>query len=628
MNSKIRRFDSQGTDAEALHRFSTCAPMQGIHAIGNGQIMSYGRGPELMQLFGPNYSSPNMLSMVAIPGERMTAESHRIPETHCWQHELSQGTLIDLAPREIPCWVRHWTLNSPVRFLLDLHDLPCLDNAGAYPGHRALLITAPAGSYVYNDYPLLHPEYMQLVFRGDVELVPHEQGFILTLRGSGEMILTAGESIAQYDRPMHKALETPFEQLYALAQAEDQAFLKRGRSRRPALKDHPLSGAVEAAVQDVAFLIRAQQSVTGGVQAGHNYHLAYVRDQYGVFRGLLRMGFWEEAKAILKYYREIFRQFGKIANAQAMGVPGIFHVHEYDGAEITGYLLRQGLDMLAVTQDSELFRSLLPMLDWALLSQMALLHHNMLPFNGDETYIAGRILPRSVIAQGSFESTMMLIEGGMDYLDRCADMGLARPFDGLVRSRLLEVKTDFGPNFRRGQRWITNSLKRLEGLVEPEYRPGVCANECGSFGWNLHVADGRYLCPACAAHPSAYKPEPPREYSLSSTYLMSIYTGSRLIDIQELKSAVAGYLSDFRTQGRLPSRPDGDTCLGYDYGLLLYAAAQCGLEADDVLTHMLNLQDETGAWVEYYRNGQPVGTKCRPWESGICIEGALAYLQR
>ena len=176
MNSKIRRFDSQGTDAEALHRFSTCAPMQGIHAIGNGQIMSYGRGPELMQLFGPNYSSPNMLSMVAIPGERMTAESHRIPETHCWQHELSQGTLIDLAPREIPCWVRHWTLNSPVRFLLDLHDLPFLNNAGAYPGHRALLITAPAGSYVYNDYPLLHPEYMQLVFRGDVELVPHEQG--------------------------------------------------------------------------------------------------------------------------------------------------------------------------------------------------------------------------------------------------------------------------------------------------------------------------------------------------------------------------------------------------------------------------------------------------------------------
>lgn len=51
-------------------------------------------------------------------------------------------------------------------------------------------------------------------------------------------------------------------------------------------------------------------------------------------------------------------------------------------------------------------------------------------------------------------------------------MGLARPFDGLVRSRLFEVKTNFGPNFRREDRWITNSLKRLEGLVEPKYRPG------------------------------------------------------------------------------------------------------------------------------------------------------------
>jgi hypothetical protein len=40
---------------------------------------------------------------------------------------------------------------------------------------------------------------------------------------------------------------------------------------------------------------------------------------------------------------------------------------------------------------------------------------------------------------------------------------------------------------------------------------------------------------------------------------------------------------------------------------------------------MLSLVDETGAWVEYYHNGLPMGCNYRPWESAINIEAAILY---
>lgn len=80
MKEKIRRFDSQGIDVLPLHRLSNSDPIQGIHAIGNGRIMSYGRGPELMQCFGPNYSSPNMLSLVAVPANAWLPNPIGFPE--------------------------------------------------------------------------------------------------------------------------------------------------------------------------------------------------------------------------------------------------------------------------------------------------------------------------------------------------------------------------------------------------------------------------------------------------------------------------------------------------------------------------------------------------------------------
>jgi hypothetical protein len=79
----------------------------------------------------------------------------------------------------------------------------------------------------------------------------------------------------------------------------------------------------------------------------------------------------------------------------------------------------------------------------------------------------------------------------------------------------------------------------------------------------------------------------------------------------------------------LPSSPDSNKTVGYDYGLLLYALKDDmgrikNMSAyNTLLETALALRDTTGAWVEYYENGKPRSTKCRPWESAVNIAGIL-----
>ena len=394
----------------------------------------------------------------------------------------------------------------------------------------------------------------------------------------------------------------------------------------PALKAHPLAEAVREAGEGVSFLIRAQQGQNGGVLAGHNYHLAYVRDQYGTFRGLLAMGCLEEAAAIVRFSNDVFARSGRLANAQAIGIANSFHEHENDAVEITGYLLLQSTKLLEAAGDRAFFDEQRPMLDWALRSQVAQLHRGMLPFNGDETYVAGGFLPRAALNHGSFEATLLFIEGAKRYL---ASRRAEKREDWIERAReaIAEAERRFEGNFRRGNGYIANSLARLVGLAEPEYRHGMCLNG-DTFGWLKRVGEGLYVCPRCLAA-GRVSPQPcEREIPLKSTLMMALYVDSPLLGREYLRGQIAAYLAEYRRTGILPSLPAGGRCLGYDFGLLLYAAARLGLAADDLLAHMLALKDSAGMWAEYYDGGQPQNTRCRPWESAINMEGALQYLRQ
>jgi hypothetical protein len=299
-------------------------------------------------------------------------------------------------------------------------------------------------------------------------------------------------------------------------------------------------------------------------------------------------------------------------------------VHENDEVEITGYLLLQACDIYEADGDAEFFGSLLPMLDWALKVQLKWLHNDMLPFNGDETYVPGGMLPRSALNHGSFEATLLLIGGGRRYLDYCEKFGIAKEWMGEARAKIDAAAGKFEENFRRGEVYITNSLKRLENYIEPEFRHGVCLAG-DAFEWCRRVDEGIYFCPRCAGkkHVDVFR----TEVSLKSTLLMEPFTRAGQIDHGHIAEQTRQFLADYRRTGSLPSRPDGSRSLGYDFGLVLFAAKACGLDADDLLSHMLSLRDECGAWCEYYEGAEPEGTRCRPWESAINIAGAIEYLK-
>lgn len=595
-----------------------------LHAIGNGDIMVYGRGPEWTQFIGAPYSCPTIFSLVAPEDAPIKCVTTRRPGVNSWEHRFENGVMTDCASREYECIARRWAMDSGVAMDLDVHGFEMIDQSAVFPElDGAWLINVPGDSHVYNDYPLMTHTYVLVGVRGGVQVAQKDGGLRLVFENTGDMIAVGSKSWAQSVTQLRRAAQTEFSCILESADADDREYLARCAKNRRKLREHPLKDETLAAIEDTALQIRAQQHREGGVQAGHNYHLAYVRDQYGVARGLIAMGAVEEARKILEFYRNIFARWGMIANAQAMGVDGIFHVHENDEVEITGYLLHQGCDLLDADGDIEFFKSLRPMLDWALSVQLKWLHNDMLPFNGDETYVPGGMLPRTALNHGSFEATLLLIGGGRRYMDVCANLGIAGDMMTGARTKIDAAAARFEENFRRGEVYITNSLKRLENYTEPEFRHGVCLGG-DAFEWCRRVDEGIYMCPRCAGK----KTLPPfrQEVSLKSTLLMEPFTRAGQIDAEYICEQTAQFLADYRRTGSLPSRPDGSRCLGYDFGLVLFAAKAGGLDADDLLKHMLALRDECGAWCEYYEGSEPNGTRCRPWESGINIAGAIAYL--
>src|SRR5258706_15239959 len=140
-----------------------------------------------------------------------------------------------------------------------------------------------------------------------------------------------------------------------------------------------------------------------------------------------------EARDILSFYWRIWQNKGILHNGQGIGVDA-FHIHENDQVEITGYLILQAFDYLERNKDEGFIRQIFPMLEWAWNSQRTNLVKNMLPFNGDETYVAGSVLPRSALIDGSAEATLLFMTGG-SRLVQCAGK------QGLWKGQLLDEKT-------------------------------------------------------------------------------------------------------------------------------------------------------------------------------------------
>jgi hypothetical protein len=250
--------------------------------------------------------------------------------------------------------------------------------------------------------------------------------------------------------------------------------------------------------------------------------------------------------------------------------------------------------------------------------------HGMLPFNGDETYVAGGLLPRSALNDGSAEATMLFVESGRKYLDwvkagkRWTDKEITEN-----QAVIAEVQTNFAANFWSSGTLWTNNPERARLADLPLFRHGVCENagpDClmtryQGIVWTQRNENGRYVCAGCISG----KPLPaaePRAYNLLSVALSPFYMNFSIMPFDRLEPAVMQILK----------KNDEPRTVGYDYGFLLAALTRLGRpEAASQFRKTLSVLDSEGAWAEYYLNDQPYGTRCRPWESAINLEALIDW---
>ncbi|MDR0743947.1 MAG: hypothetical protein LBF05_06295, partial [Tannerella sp.] len=341
-----------------------------IHCIGNGRMLMYGRQADVVQLLGPPYSAPSVLAMTLEPGLAVT--SVRENGAAVWHHRITrQGTpvaeITDFMTADRPCFVREIKATSSFYFLTGLlKDGVVLDNpalfASSQPVASALLLKTPAATFFYNDYPVGEEACHQFVTLGNARLTSDR---LQIEAGESVFLVAGGPSYPECVTTADQVLSAGIGSLREQARTWWDGFTARRKDFDKLLPASlPLRDKLLQTIDDVSVMIKCQQAMEGSVIAGYNYHLGYVRDQYGVSRALLKLGYTEEARQILGFYYDIWKREGRIQNAQGVGNRA-FHVHENDHVEITGYLIIQAFDYLKSTGDEAFVREIFPMLNWA-----------------------------------------------------------------------------------------------------------------------------------------------------------------------------------------------------------------------------------------------------------------------
>lgn len=614
-----------------------------VHCLGNGRMCVYGQGPDVLQVFGPTYSTTN-IGRISLEQPGATAQSRRVMGTAIWEHRIevegrTVAVITDFVDSRLPCFVRQVESKVPLKFVFYPESgLRMASNAGMMQSAGAkdgFLLETPIGkpSVPFGNYPIPFAFFHQFAWRGAVEAVPDQKDeairFIFS-PGQSTVFVTGGPELSSCMDHMKTVLSMAYMPLLERTKLWWLDFTARGKNFEKELPaDVPMRARLVQVLDDVAVLIKAQQAAEGGILAGYPYHLGYVRDQYGTHRGLAALGHEEMSRDILGFYYTIFEKFGQIHNAQAFGIPGLFHVHENDDVEITGYITFQAFDYLVRSGDIDFVKKIFPMLEWAWTVQQRNFIKDMLPFNGDETYVAGGILPRTALNDGSSESTLLFIESGQLLLDFAETQQLwEKTRVQKEREILISVRNSFRKNFWQDGRLITNNPERSrDSKVLPGVRHGVCET-CVTVQWTIRTDNGRYVCLDCFSKPPLPMAKP-KVYVLQSVSLTPVYFHASLFTEEELRPQVEEIVQSYKTTGKLPSRPDSDVSVGYDYGLLLYALTELNHPmAGELYEKTLQLADPTGAWAEYYRNHKPSGTRCRPWESAINVEALLHWVDK
>ena len=630
-----------------------------IHSLGNGKMCVYEQGPNITTVFSSPFSAPSLYSFSLDMMQHVESRSTRTIGTAIWSHNiLVEGKevchITDLVDAEIPCLIRKFNSDIPIQFKMKFErDVSIIDNKDILKSKGmdgGFMLSAHSGTAIYQSYVWPQPMYNQIAWKGDIQVIQKDPDSkeVEIIIGSGDCLFffIGGPSYPEVVKNTETISNLSWEKSFQRTEAYWNEFTNRRIDFESEFaKNLPQREKLLRTIDEVSVMIKTQQSIEGAVVAGYPYPLGYVRDQFGVSRALLALGYNEEARAILNFYWNVWKKHGKVQNAQGIGIDGIFHIHENDEVESPGYLIIQAFDLFEKTSDTEFIQQIFPMLEWCWEVQKKHLVKGMLPFNGDETYVAGGILPRSALNDGSAESTLLFIDGGIKLLTWIEENELwPKKVLNENYSILNSTKDLFRTNFFQKDRMITNNPIRTDFIDLPRFRHGVCERFMENENCLMHTLPGicwteknennRYLCAECITLDS-YPAAEPHVYDLISVSMTPIYFHSQLFKTKEFISVVKEVFKDYQKSGSLSHVEDiaeknlEIRTVGYDYGLLLYAmSATNHNKSYELYNKTLSIVDPIGSWSEYYINHKPQGTRCRPWESAMNLEALIHYAQK
>ena len=619
------------------------------HVLGNGSAMVHELGPNVVYFRAPWISSPNLLTMELVAPASIRSVSSRERGTSVWHHRIYAGSqeigeIIDFLEETAPILRRLFRCGIELTFSMKGPRL--VDYSERYNAHGAMLGQWPYGTTIYGDFKSSDPFTIEILYSKHARIQTIGSGvqkescsdaapdkslhetLIQIPAGNSEILIIGASSIQNCLETTDLSLKIDTQQALVNTRRRWKMRLSnvrwRGSDQGSAFKEATV-------VDDIATLLLGHQSSAGSVVAGQYYPLFYVRDQYGVSRALLAMNMTADAKAILAYFYHIWGQYGRIHNAQSDGPRHWFHRAENDDIELTGYLIIQAFDYLQATGDEDFLTKILPMLEWALNAQENQLSFGMLPFNGDETYVAGGVFPRSHLNDGSSEATLLYLASA----ERMLSWVEAHKLWSTEKIRhhrgcSADVRQSYVLNFIVEGKITVNHSQEPRPASLPRFRYGVCLghydDNCLFLSDTEIAEDGRYFCYSCYPQRTRGTYES-KNYFIPSVGLSSFLTGYSAVPLEATRVTTLDAVAVFRKSGAF-SWPD--TVLpGYETAIVSFALSrQNDAHAVEFIQQMLTLRDATGAWAEYYIGGKPQGCRCRPWESGLSVLALLDYLEK
>lgn len=613
-----------------------------IYMSGNGQILGVYNKGDIMRVFGPPYSSPSVFECKFILPDDITRSTvERKKQVACWTVNMEKNgeklaSVTDFAYPDKPCLVRKVTTLQNITMRLmpygNNKDLFHYETLLRDDNKTEVLFKTKNGNHVYNDYPLPFPQFFKVVISGDATVDKvSEFTYDITVATSAQMLIIGGPSYPECDRNSMEVANLSYEHMLLRATQWWADIFKSVTALDKIPESIPRRKELIYAIESTVINIIVQQSVQGSVIAGEPFPLGYVRDQYGVCMCMLQLGLYKQARNMLQFYIDVFRHNGYILNAQGIGVKGLFHFAENDKTEITGYLLLQFFKYANKTNDYDIICENVDFLYWLYKQQESQLYNGMLPFNGDETYIAGGLMPRDVLNDGSAEATLLFILSGkclLEYIknNKLYDNYNVTDMENIIKSTEIEYLN----NFVVDGKYILNNPSRIEGLQQPEYRYGVCLNlgegDCDFFGWTKLCEGEVYLCPKCIANGRKMQ-RTYKLYNLPSALLLPAYVDSSYPGKDIITSYINELICRMQRDGYVYSNEENKKNIGYDYGLLLYNLVTFDMDGKEmVYNKLLDLMDEVGTWSERYIEDKFDGVRFRPWESAINVDALIEYV--